>query len=104
MKISLSRSRIIKRRQNVAYNVLPSDDRQLQGSRPYQDEMARKLREQHPGAVYHAINRGDYRKDMYRSDNDRRLFLETLGQAFEQPVERSWDLGGQEVVCENTPF
>ena len=43
--------------------------------------MARKLREQHPGAVYHAINRGDYRKDMYRSDNDRRLFLETLGQA-----------------------
>jgi hypothetical protein len=56
------------------------------------------------GAIYHVMDRVDWRQDIFQSDNDRRLFLETLGQAFEKLVERGWDLGGQEVVCENTPF
>ena len=52
--------------------------------------MARKLRVQYPGAVYHVMNRGDWREDTFKSDNDRWLFLETLGQAIEKPVERGW--------------
>ena len=46
--------------------------------------MTRKLRVPYSGAVYNGMNRGDRREDIFQSDNDRRLFLETLGQAFEQ--------------------
>ena len=57
--------------------------------------MARKLRVQYPGAVYHVMNRGDWREDTFKSDNDRWLFLETLGQALEKPAEWGWGLGGE---------
>src|SRR5437899_6041764 len=43
--------------------------------------MARKLRVQYEGAIYHVMNRGDHREDIFRNDKDRELFLETLGQA-----------------------
>src|SRR4030095_6604970 len=43
--------------------------------------MARKLRLEYKGAIYHVLNRGDRRKPIFRDDADRRLFLETLGQA-----------------------
>ena len=43
--------------------------------------MARKLRVQYPGAIYHVLNRGDRREPIFRSDQDRLLFLETLSQA-----------------------
>jgi REP element-mobilizing transposase RayT len=43
--------------------------------------MARKLRVEYEGAIYHVINRGDRREPIFRDDSDRRLFLETLGQA-----------------------
>ena len=43
--------------------------------------MARKLRIQSEGAIYHVMNRGDHREDIFRSDKDRELFIETLGQA-----------------------
>ena len=43
--------------------------------------MARKLRLEYPGAIYHVMNRGDRRGAIFRTDLDRRLFLETLGQA-----------------------
>lgn len=43
--------------------------------------MARKLRVQYAGAIYHVMNRGDRREAIFRDDADRRLFLETLGQA-----------------------
>ncbi|MBI3849864.1 MAG: transposase [Verrucomicrobia bacterium] len=42
--------------------------------------MARKLRVEYPGAIYHVLNRGDRREPIFRDDTDRRLFLETLGQ------------------------
>ena len=58
--------------------------------------MAKKLRVQYPGAVYGVMNRSDRWEDIFQSDHDRRLFLETLGQAFEKPVERGWCLGGEE--------
>ena len=56
--------------------------------------MTRKLRVPYSGAVYNGMNRGDRREDIFQSDNDRRLILETLGQGFEQPAERGWCLGG----------
>jgi REP element-mobilizing transposase RayT len=43
--------------------------------------MPRKLRVQYPGAIYHVMNRGDRREPVFKDDEDRRRFLETLGQA-----------------------
>jgi len=43
--------------------------------------MARKLRVEYPGAIYHVMNRGDRREAIFKDDNDRNLFLQTLGQA-----------------------
>src|SRR5215472_9367760 len=43
--------------------------------------MGRKLRVEYPGAIYHVMNRGDHREPIFRDDHDRKLFLETLGQA-----------------------
>src|ERR1700722_778073 len=43
--------------------------------------MARKLRVQYPGAIYHVMNRGDRREAIFQDDRDRALFLETLGEA-----------------------
>ena len=40
--------------------------------------MARKLRVQYPGAIYHVMNRGDRREDIFADDADRQRFLETL--------------------------
>src|SRR6266436_345963 len=43
--------------------------------------MARKLRVQYPGAIYHVMNRGDRREAIFTSDKDQLLFLETLTEA-----------------------
>lgn len=51
--------------------------------------MARKLRVQYPGAIYHAMNRGDRRESIFNDDNDRLLFLETLGEACKRLKWRS---------------
>ena len=40
--------------------------------------MARKLRIQYPGAIYHIMNRGDRRDAIFKDDQDRHRFLETL--------------------------
>jgi putative transposase len=40
--------------------------------------MARKLRIQHPGAIYHLMNRGDHQERIFCNDADRKLFLATL--------------------------
>jgi REP element-mobilizing transposase RayT len=42
--------------------------------------MARKLRVEYDGAIYHVMNRGDRREAIFKDDRDRGLFLETLGQ------------------------
>jgi hypothetical protein len=41
--------------------------------------MARKLRVQYPGAIYHVMNRGDRREPIFRDEADRKRFVETLG-------------------------
>jgi len=43
--------------------------------------MARKLRVEYPGAIYHVTNRGDRREPIFKDDADRQRFLMTLGQA-----------------------
>ena len=43
--------------------------------------MARPLRVEYPGAVYHVTSRGNGRRKIYREDRDRELFLEILSQA-----------------------
>jgi len=43
--------------------------------------VARKLRVEYPGAIYHVMNRGDRREPIFKDDPDRKRFLETLGEA-----------------------
>jgi REP element-mobilizing transposase RayT len=43
--------------------------------------MPRQLRLEYRGAIYHVINRGDRREDIFRDDEDRQCFLSTLGEA-----------------------
>ena len=42
--------------------------------------MARPLRIEIPGAVYHVTSRGNARADIFEDDADRELFLKILGQ------------------------
>jgi len=46
--------------------------------------MPRQLRLEFPGAIYHVLNRGDRREDIFRDDQDRTRFLETLAEACEK--------------------
>jgi putative transposase len=43
--------------------------------------MARKLRIEYPGAIYHVMNRGDRRKAIFKDGRDRQAFLATLAEA-----------------------
>jgi putative transposase len=40
--------------------------------------MARKLRVEYPGAIYHVLNRGDRREPIFKDDLDRKTFAEAL--------------------------
>ena len=46
--------------------------------------MARPIRIQYPGAVYHVMVRGNHRQAVFGDNADRRRFLETLGEACEK--------------------
>ena len=43
--------------------------------------MARKLRIQYPGAIYHVMNWGDPREAIFADDVDRQRLLERLTEA-----------------------
>ncbi len=43
--------------------------------------MARKLRVQYPGAIYHIMNRGDHQEVIFRDGGDPEMFLATLAEA-----------------------
>jgi putative transposase len=45
--------------------------------------MARQLRIQYPGAIYHVTCRGNERKEIYKDDRDREAFLEILARALQ---------------------
>ena len=44
--------------------------------------MARKLRIQYPGAVYHVMSRGDRREAIFKDETDREPFLTTVAETF----------------------
>ena len=57
----------------------------------------RKLRIEYPGAIYHVMNRGDQREDIFIDDEDRRKFLSTLGEWCRKTVKEETErLGWQE--------
>jgi len=58
--------------------------------------MARSIRIEYPGAVYHVMARGNRRERIYLDDDDRRFFLATLAQACEMTGWRvhAWVLMG----------
>jgi len=43
--------------------------------------MPRQIRIQYEGAIYHVLNRGDRREDIFLNDVDRQDFLKTLAEA-----------------------
>ena len=43
--------------------------------------MARQLRIEYPGAIYHVRNRGYRREPIFRDDQDRQWFIRTLAEA-----------------------
>jgi putative transposase len=46
--------------------------------------MARKLRLEYAGAMYHVINRGNYRAAVFAEEGARQAFMECLGEACEK--------------------
>ncbi len=44
--------------------------------------MPRKLRVEYPRAVYHMMNRGDRREPIFRDEENRKLFVATLGECY----------------------
>ena len=51
--------------------------------------MARKLRIQYRGAIYHVMNRGDRREPIFKDDADHRRFLATLDETC---VKTGWQV------------
>jgi REP element-mobilizing transposase RayT len=43
--------------------------------------MPRTMRVEYPGAIYHVMDRGDRREDIFVNDVDRQDFLKTLAEA-----------------------
>ena len=50
----------------------------------YKNHMARPWRIQYEGALYHVFSRGNNQQDIFVTDDDRYLFLDTLGQMSER--------------------
>src|SRR5262245_61974138 len=46
--------------------------------------MARKLRVEYPGAIYHVLSRGDRRESIFEDNSDRQRFVETLARGCEK--------------------
>jgi len=53
--------------------------------------MARPLRIEFPGAVYHVTSRGNERKAIFRNDHDRKMFLYTLAGVTLRYNRKSFD-------------
>ncbi len=46
--------------------------------------MARPIRVEYEGAFYHVTARGNERREIYRDNDDRSMFLETLEECVER--------------------
>jgi hypothetical protein len=72
--------------------------------------MARKLRVEYAGAIYHVMNRGDRRELIFMDDADRQRFVETLGEACAKtgwrvhalcPHAESFSCGGRDAAAQS---
>jgi hypothetical protein len=64
-------------------------------------EMARSVRIQYEGAIYHVMCRGDRREAIFEDDEDREMFVATMGEMCGRAekwrcLRRGWFLGGDE--------
>ena len=57
--------------------------------------MARPLRIEYPGAVYHVMARGNQGRPFFKDDKDRKRFLETLEESCQK---MRWEIA--EIECE----
>ncbi len=62
--------------------------------------MARKLRVEYAGAIYHVMNRGDRRERIFMDDADRRRFVETLGEVC---AKTGWQVHAYVLMPNQTP-
>jgi REP element-mobilizing transposase RayT len=46
--------------------------------------MSRSWRIEYPGALYHVLSRGNERREIFVDDDDRRMFIDTLGEMAER--------------------
>ena len=68
--------------------------------------MPRAMRVEYPGAIYHGMDRGDRREDIFVDEVDRQYLLKTLAEACQktawqspeelQPLRRGWCLGSEQ--------
>jgi hypothetical protein len=68
--------------------------------------MPRAMLVEYPGAIYHVMDRGDRRQDVFIKDMDREDFLKTPAEAFQdtawqvqeelKPLRRGWCLGSEQ--------
>lgn len=68
--------------------------------------VARKLRLEYEGAVYHVISRGNYRGDVFEHDTTKKAFLKCLGEASEKAgwVVHAWCVMSNHYhLCFTTP-
>jgi hypothetical protein len=64
--------------------------------------MARKLRVEYPGAIYHVMNRGDRREAIFRDDVTRGAFADGGTGCCEQCVEPEMRINI--TMCGTDPF
>ena len=72
-----------------AYTHCPPNRGKARLTLPHQSGQGRKLRVEYPGAIYHVMNRGDRREEIFRDDEDRLRFLGTLSEAC---VKTGWQV------------
>ena len=58
--------------------------------------MARKIRIEYAGAVYHIMARGNQGRDIYADDQDRKLWLEALAEGCEKT---GWRIHAWVMMC-----
>ena len=63
--------------------------------------MPRQVRIEFPGAVYHAMARGDRREDIVRDDGDREAFVSLLGELVDRTGWEGGETPGREAREEN---
>jgi REP element-mobilizing transposase RayT len=54
--------------------------------------MARPLRIEYPGAVYHVTSRGNARNNIYENDQDRKALLNLLSEVVKMIGTKLWEL------------